>query len=60
MAQLSEDLEFLKYATMNTLFDPDAIIAGDGYVASFVVLAVIGLVLYGAGIKVFREKDLPL
>ena len=60
MAQLSEDLEFLKYATMNILFDPDAIIAGDGYAASFVVLAVIGLVLYGAGIKVFREKDLPL
>lgn len=60
MADLSEDLEFFRYVTINSLFDPEKVIKGEGYLIPFLVLAVIGAVLYGVGIKVFREKDLPL
>lgn len=60
MSQISEDLDGLKYVTLNTLFDPDAVVKGDGFVLPFLILAVVGLILYAVGILVFREKDLPL
>lgn len=60
MSELSEDLDFVKYLSLNTLFSPDDILRGDGYVPPFVCLGVVGLALYGAGIAVFRRKDLPL
>ena len=58
--RMSDKLDFLKYFSLITLFDRNAIIDGKGYVAKFVILAIIGLVLYVAGIKAFKEKDLPL
>jgi len=55
-----QDLEFLKYFSLNTLFDTSAIIAGSGFVIQFVAMAVIGVVLYAIGINKFLKKDLPL
>ena len=60
MAQVSSDLEWFKYFTVNTLFDTDAILSGEGYVLSFIILFVVGIVLYEIGIRVFKTKDLPL
>jgi ABC-2 type transport system permease protein len=60
IAELSESLDFFNYLTINTLFDKSSIMLGSGYADSFVILFVIGLVLYGVGMKVFKEKDLPL
>jgi len=60
MSSVSEDLEFFKYFTINTLFDRDAILAGESVLLPFAVLAVIGVVLYGIGVRVFTKKDLPL
>ncbi len=60
LSGMSDKLEFLKYLSINTLFDTNAIIDGEGFAAKLTVLAVIGVVLYIAGIKVFKEKDLPL
>ena len=60
ISELSESLEFFKYLSLNTLFDKSSIMAGSGYGVSFVILIVIGLVLYGVGMKVFKGKDLPL
>jgi len=60
MAGTSGDLESLRYLSLNTLFDPSAITGGGTFVPQFVVLATIGIVLYVVGIKVFKEKDLPL
>jgi ABC-2 type transport system permease protein len=53
-------LEFLKYLSLNTLFDTTAIIAGDGYVIQFIVLGLIAVALYTIGINKFLRKDLPL
>lgn len=60
LSGMSDQLSFLKNLSLITLFDSEAIIAGEGYVAKLIVLAVFGIVLNVAGIKVFKEKDLPL
>ncbi len=60
MGQVSESLEGIKYISLNSLFDTDAILKGDGYMVQFVILALVGIVLYAIGIRIFQEKDLPL
>jgi ABC-2 type transport system permease protein len=57
---MSDKLEFLKYFSLNTLFDSKAIMNGESYAAKLIILAAVGVILYVAGIKVFKEKDLPL
>ncbi|KAF1305698.1 ABC transporter permease subunit [Enterococcus saccharolyticus] len=58
--KLSDDLDFLKYVTLNTLFDTQRILSGDGYVTEFVIMGILALVLYTLGISWFNKKDLPL
>jgi ABC-2 type transport system permease protein len=60
MSQASSDLENLKYFSLNTLFDPSSITGGGTFIPQFIALAAVGTVLYLIGIKVFKEKDLPL
>lgn len=60
LRKLSDSLDVLKYFTLNTLFDTAAILQGEGYGADFAVLAMIGALLYTAGILLFRKRDLPL
>jgi len=60
MSQASADLENLRFLSLNTLFDPSAITSGGTFIPQFIALAAIGAVLYVVGIKVFKEKDLPL
>lgn len=60
LVKVSEDLEFLKYFTLTTLFNTSNIIAGSDYMGDFILLAAIGIVLYVIGIEVFKRKSLPL
>ena len=60
MTQVSADLEFVKYFTINTLFDTEVIISGGDYMIQFIALGAIGIVLYGIGMYIFKRKDLPL
>jgi ABC-2 type transport system permease protein len=60
MSGASADLENLKYLSLNSLYDPSAIASGGTFIPQFIAMAVLGLVLYLIGIKVFKEKDLPL
>lgn len=60
VSELSEDLSFFKYLTLNTLFDPEAIVQGGGFFWQFAILAAVGIVLYIMGMIIFREKDLPI
>jgi ABC-2 type transport system permease protein len=60
MSGFGEGLEFLKYFSMNTLYDPNAIVSGGSFWLQFLVLAIIGVVLYVLAVKIFKEKDLPL
>jgi len=53
-------LEWLKYFTLNTLYDTSAIISGSGYIIQMIALFVIGAVLYILGCNKFIKKDLPL
>ncbi len=57
---MSDKLEFLKYFSINTLFDTNAIIDGKEYGFKLIVLTIIGIVFYIAGIITFNKKDLPL
>lgn len=58
--KLSDSLDFLKYFTFNTLYDTQKIIEGSGYAHGFVIMLVISVCLYAAGIIWFEKKDLPL
>lgn len=58
--KLSDSLDFLKYFTLNTLYDTQKIIEGSGYTHGFVIMLVISVCLYAAGIIWFEKKDLPL
>lgn len=58
--KLSENLDFLKYFTLNTLFDTKNIIEGSGFESQFIVMLVISIILYSIGIIIFNKKDLPL
>lgn len=60
MASVNESLENFKYISLNTLFPKDAILSGDHFALQFIVLAIIGIILYSISIRVFEEKDLPL
>jgi ABC-2 type transport system permease protein len=60
MSGASAELENLKYLSLNSLYDPSAIASGETFIPQFIAMAVLGLVLYLIGIKVFKEKDLPL
>lgn len=60
LSGMSDSLEFLKSATIITLFDTNAIIQNESYGGQFVFLAMLTFVLYFIGIIVFKRKDLPL
>ena len=60
LANMSPSFASLRFATINTLYNPMDVVSGEGYVPQFVTLACIGLVLYLVGVVVFKKKDLPL
>jgi ABC-2 type transport system permease protein len=60
LAAISKDLVFFKYFSLLTMFDAKSIISGQGYALNFIILAGIAVVLYIAGMKYFKEKDLPI
>lgn len=60
LIKVSDDLEDLKYITLTTLFNTSNIISGSDYMTDFIILAVMGVVLYIIGIEVFARKSLPL
>ena len=60
LSGMSSKLENLKYATLTTLFDTKAIMDGKDFLAQFVLLGAVGIVLILSGMIVFRKKDLPI
>jgi len=60
IAGFGSEMEVFKYFTLNTLFSPVDIIAGENFTLNFVVFILIGVLLYGIGIVRFLKKDLPL
>lgn len=61
LSQVGDKFEFLKYATPLTLFNTDAIVAGDSQaIAMFLSLYIAGIVLSFIGMQVFAKKDMPL
>lgn len=54
------DKEFLKYFSMNTLLDTTNILTETNFIAQFIVMGAIGLVLHTVGIYKFLKKDLPI
>ncbi|ABX42007.1 ABC transporter permease subunit [Lachnoclostridium phytofermentans] len=61
ISQVSEKAEKFKYLTPLTLFDATGIIKAEssGYLG-IVILYVIGIVLYGIGIRYFSRRDLSI
>jgi|WetSurMetagenome_2_1015567.scaffolds.fasta_scaffold64999_2 ABC-2 type transport system permease protein len=60
IAGITEDLSFFKYFSLFSLVNTQSVIDGLSYALGFIVLIVIGVLLYIVGMKVFKEKDLPL
>lgn len=60
ISDTGKKFEFLQYFSLYSLFDPAKITSGEGYLPSFIALAIIALVTYIAGIYTFTKRDLPL
>jgi ABC-2 type transport system permease protein len=60
LSQITDSLKFLKYFSLNTLYDTSNIIAGTNFAFQFVAMAAIGVILYVIGTVKFLRKDLPL
>lgn len=61
LVNLGDKLENLKYVTILTLFNTDGLLSGTGEaLLGAVILAVLGIALYLAGILIFRRRNLPL
>lgn len=58
--QLMDNVDGLKYITLTSLFDTDAILSSGEFGWGLVALGVIALVLYTASNIIFIKKDLPL
>lgn len=58
--KLSDDLDFLRYITLNTLFNTRNILSDSGYREEFLAMGIISVTLYVIGIVWFQKKDLPL
>lgn len=50
LIKLSENLEFLKYITSNTLYDTKSILEGSGYKSGLMAMLLIAIILYIIGI----------
>ena len=48
--KLSDDLDFLKYFTLNTLSNTQNILSGSGYQEEFVIMGILAIALYTIGI----------
>lgn len=61
VAEISEDLDVLRYFTIYTLIDPDKLLNDGGYAAllSLILLAVSG-VIFSAGVYVFNKRSLTI
>ena len=55
-----KNLGFLRYFSLFSLFVPEDFVGGAPVILPVVILGLITLALYGAGILVFDRKDLPL
>ncbi|MGL4606694.1 MAG: ABC transporter permease subunit [Eubacteriaceae bacterium] len=60
LSNANKDLEFLRYFTIFSLFNPKDIIHGDNILLYFGILVGIALVLYGVGVLIFNKKDLMI
>lgn len=56
LIKLSENLEFLKYITFNTLYDTKSILEGSGYKSGLMAMLLIATILYIIGIIWFQKK----
>jgi len=59
LRKFSDGLEFLRFFTINSLFDATAIINGDD-MWTFIVMGLIAVALYVGGVVIFTRKDLPI
>ncbi len=57
---ISDSLEGLRYLSINTLFDTDAIVNSEAFIGKLIALIFIGIICYIAGGVVFKKRDLPL
>lgn len=60
LSEVNTTLEPLRYFSIVTLFNTQEIMKGGSYWAQFVILAVVGAMLYVFAIRFFKRKDLPL
>ncbi len=60
LVKMADSLAFLKYITLTSLYDTNAILTGGTFIPQFIILGVIGAILYTFGIAYFHKKNLPL
>jgi len=57
---IMEDLNWMRFLSINTLFDAIGVVNGATFIPQFIALFAIGVACYIVGIIKFLKKDLPL
>lgn len=60
LANMGDKLEWLKYFTLFTLFNPSDIISGKGIAPEITALLAVAIAFYAIGIYIFSKRDLSL
>jgi len=60
LVNVSEKLDVLRYFTILTLYDAEAIVNGVGYGTDFIIMGIGGIILYAIAIIAFNKRDLPV
>jgi len=54
------DLDWMRFLSINTLFDAIGVVNGESFIFQYIALFAIGAIMYTIGIIKFLKKDLPL
>jgi ABC-2 type transport system permease protein len=60
VSNISEDLSFFRYFTINSLFDSGAVLEGSGFMPGFIALFLLGTLCYVISAFVFRKRNFSL
>lgn len=61
LGNATDKMNWIANLSLLALFDPDKLIAGDGFVSiAMAILVLLAVVLYGAAITLFNKRSLPL
>lgn len=60
LSNAAKDMPFLKYLTINSLYTPSDVIAGNDILVPWLLLGLIAIGCFGLSVVIFNKKDIPV